>query len=60
MAPVRRFDDHAARNDAVEIPLQFFRFSPDFSLDSLGRVHVAKGDLHWDLHVRTSLARSVP
>ena len=57
LAPVRRLDHDAAADDALEVALELAGLFPDVGLDGLGRLHVAEGDLHWGLHLRTSRGR---
>ena len=59
VTPVRRLDHHAAAYDAIEKTFQLAGLLPDVGLDGFGRIHVAEGDLHWDLHLPTSPTRAI-
>jgi hypothetical protein len=50
MMPMRRLDDHTAARDAVEIPVELFRFLLDPRRHRRGCVRVSEGRLNWQDH----------
>src|SRR5713226_5693333 len=50
VVPVRRLDHHSATHYIVVKEIQLGRLLADISLNSLGRSHVAKRNLKWELN----------
>jgi hypothetical protein len=51
LVPVSRFDDNPASHDPAVEPFELFGALTDLTLDRIGSVHAAKGDLKRQLHV---------